>query len=135
MQHNLVIYGTAIVTEGGAAELLRRLGHVYTGREFPLPEDPPPGYVVRCGWIGSRASTPGTPDEAVTASEVEPLMAAGLWVEAPEQGPLRPPRLDMPSVAVHSCQGRGWRSRRSERSTTAAGGCSPVFGRSRSQPR
>ncbi len=47
MQHNLVIHGTATVTEGGAPELLRRLGAVYTGGEFPLPADPPPGYVVR----------------------------------------------------------------------------------------
>jgi PPOX class probable F420-dependent enzyme len=47
MRHNLVIYGTATITEGGAPELLRRLGHVYTGGEFRLPPDPPPGYVVR----------------------------------------------------------------------------------------
>lgn len=47
MQHNLVLYGTATVTEGGAPELLRRLGRVYTGREFPLPPDPPAGFVVR----------------------------------------------------------------------------------------
>jgi PPOX class probable F420-dependent enzyme len=47
MQHTLVLRGTATVTEGGAPELLRRLGPVYTGGEFPLPPDPPPGYVVR----------------------------------------------------------------------------------------
>ncbi len=47
MKHNLVIRGTATVTEGGAPELLRRLGPVYTGGEFPLPPDPPQGYVVR----------------------------------------------------------------------------------------
>jgi PPOX class probable F420-dependent enzyme len=47
MQHHLVIYGTARVTEGGAPELLRRLGRVYTGDRFALPPDPPPGYVVR----------------------------------------------------------------------------------------
>jgi PPOX class probable F420-dependent enzyme len=47
MKHNLVIRGTATVTEGGAPELLRRLGAIYTGGEFPLPPDPPPGYVVR----------------------------------------------------------------------------------------
>ena len=35
------------ITEGGAPELLRRLGRVYTGGEFPLPPDPPPGYIVR----------------------------------------------------------------------------------------
>lgn len=47
MRYNLVLYGTATITDGGAAELLRRLGWIYTGREFPLPADPPPGYVVR----------------------------------------------------------------------------------------
>jgi len=49
MQHHLVIYGTATVTEGGAPELLQRLVKVYGGAEatFPLPDDPPPGYVVR----------------------------------------------------------------------------------------
>jgi PPOX class probable F420-dependent enzyme len=47
MRHYLVIHGTARITEGGAPELLRRLGRVYTGGEFPLPPDPPPGYIVR----------------------------------------------------------------------------------------
>jgi PPOX class probable F420-dependent enzyme len=49
MQHNLVIHGTATVTEGGAPELLQRLVKVYAGpeAEFPLPPDPPAGFVVR----------------------------------------------------------------------------------------
>lgn len=49
MQHNLLVHGTAAVTEGGAPELLRRLAKVYAGpdAEFPLPPEPPPGYVVR----------------------------------------------------------------------------------------
>jgi PPOX class probable F420-dependent enzyme len=49
MQHNLIVHGTARVTEGGAPELLRRLAKVYVGpdAEFPLPHDPPPGFVVR----------------------------------------------------------------------------------------
>lgn len=49
MQHYLVIHGTAAVTEGGAPELLQRLAEVYggAGTVFPLPPDPPPGYVVR----------------------------------------------------------------------------------------
>lgn len=49
MQHNLVVYGTATVTEGGAPELLQRLVKVYAGpdAEFPLPPDAPSGYVVR----------------------------------------------------------------------------------------
>ncbi len=49
MQHHLVVRGTARVTEGGAPELLRRLAKVYDkpDAEFPLPPDPPPGYVIR----------------------------------------------------------------------------------------
>jgi PPOX class probable F420-dependent enzyme len=49
MQHNLVVYGTATVTDGGAPELLQRLVKVYGGpdAEFPLPADAPAGYVVR----------------------------------------------------------------------------------------
>ncbi len=49
MQEYVVLYGHATVTEGGAADLLRRLAKVYGGRdaEFPLPPNPPPGYVVR----------------------------------------------------------------------------------------
>src|SRR5947209_5471972 len=45
----LVIHGRARVTEGGAAELLQRLAHVYLGPEvkFPPMDDPPPGYVTR----------------------------------------------------------------------------------------
>jgi PPOX class probable F420-dependent enzyme len=49
MQYNLVIHGRATVIEGGAPELLQRLVKVYAGpeAEFPLPPDPPPGFVVR----------------------------------------------------------------------------------------
>ena len=38
----------ARVTEGGAAELLQRLAHVYMGPDvkFPDMENPPPGYVI-----------------------------------------------------------------------------------------
>lgn len=45
----LVIYGRASVTEGGAAELLQRLAHIYLGPEvtFPAMPDPPPGFVTR----------------------------------------------------------------------------------------
>lgn len=44
-----VIYGTARITEGGAAELLQRLAHVYLGGgvKFPPMDDPPAGYVTR----------------------------------------------------------------------------------------
>ncbi len=47
MAHHLVLYGTATISEGGAADLLRRLGAVYTGGKFALPADPPAGYIVR----------------------------------------------------------------------------------------
>jgi PPOX class probable F420-dependent enzyme len=45
----LVVYGTARVTEGGAAETLQRLAHTYLGPEvvFPSMPDPPPGFVTR----------------------------------------------------------------------------------------
>jgi PPOX class probable F420-dependent enzyme len=45
----LVVYGTARVTEGGAAEILQRLAHTYLGPDvvFPAMPDPPPGYVTR----------------------------------------------------------------------------------------
>jgi PPOX class probable F420-dependent enzyme len=45
----LVLYGRARITEGGAAEILQRLAHVYMGPDvvFPAMDDPPPGYVMR----------------------------------------------------------------------------------------
>ena len=45
----LVVYGTARVTEGGAAEMLQRLAHTYLGPDvvFPNTPDPPPGFVTR----------------------------------------------------------------------------------------
>jgi PPOX class probable F420-dependent enzyme len=44
----LVIYGTARVSEGGAARLLQELAHTYLGPEvrFPTMDNPPPGYVI-----------------------------------------------------------------------------------------
>jgi PPOX class probable F420-dependent enzyme len=44
----LVIYGTARVTEGGAAELLQRLARTYLGPgvRFPATDNPPPGYIT-----------------------------------------------------------------------------------------
>jgi PPOX class probable F420-dependent enzyme len=55
----LVIHGRARVTEGGAAELLQRLAHVYLGSDvkFPPMDDPPPGYIThiaveRIGGVG-----------------------------------------------------------------------------------
>jgi PPOX class probable F420-dependent enzyme len=45
----LVVYGTARVTEGGAAEVLQHLAHTYLGPDvvFPPMPDPPPGFVTR----------------------------------------------------------------------------------------
>jgi PPOX class probable F420-dependent enzyme len=46
----LVIYGTARITEGGAADLLQRLAHTYLGpdAEFPPggPAAAPPGFIT-----------------------------------------------------------------------------------------
>lgn len=45
----LVVQGTATLEEGGAAELLQELAHVYLGPEvrFPPMDDPPPGVRIR----------------------------------------------------------------------------------------
>src|SRR5260221_1253270 len=44
----LVIYGTARITEGGAAEKLQELAHTYLGPDvkFPPMDNPPPGYIT-----------------------------------------------------------------------------------------
>jgi PPOX class probable F420-dependent enzyme len=44
----LVVYGTARITEGGAAKLLQRLAHTYLGPDvrFPPMDNPPPGYIT-----------------------------------------------------------------------------------------
>jgi PPOX class probable F420-dependent enzyme len=49
LREYLVIRGAARIQEGGAAELLQRLAHVYLGPDvkFPPMDDPPPGYVIR----------------------------------------------------------------------------------------
>lgn len=49
MIHYLVLYGTATLEEGGAAELLQRLAPAYVGPgvKFPPMDDPPPGHVIR----------------------------------------------------------------------------------------
>ena len=65
LQEYLVVYGTARVTPGGAAELLQDLAHTYLGPDvvFPGMPDPPPGFVTRITperiggvgpWIRSR---------------------------------------------------------------------------------
>jgi PPOX class probable F420-dependent enzyme len=45
----LVVYGTARITEGGAAEMLQHLAHTYLGPDvvFPNMPDPPPGFITR----------------------------------------------------------------------------------------
>jgi PPOX class probable F420-dependent enzyme len=49
LREYLVVEGTARITEGGAAELLQRLAHIYLGPDvvFPKMPNPPPGYVTR----------------------------------------------------------------------------------------
>ncbi len=49
LRQYLVIHGRARIEEGGAADLLQRLAHVYLGPEvrFPPMADPPAGYVAR----------------------------------------------------------------------------------------
>jgi PPOX class probable F420-dependent enzyme len=49
LRHYLVVHGSARIQEGGAADLLQRLAHVYLGPDvkFPPTDDPPPGYVIR----------------------------------------------------------------------------------------
>lgn len=59
----VVIHGRARITEGGAAELLQQLAHVYLGPDvtFPRMADPPPGYIThitveRIGGVGPWAA-------------------------------------------------------------------------------
>lgn len=48
LKEYLVVHGEAVITEGGAPELLQRLAHVYLGPDviFPTMPDPPPGFVM-----------------------------------------------------------------------------------------
>jgi PPOX class probable F420-dependent enzyme len=59
----VVVHGRARITEGGAADLLQELAHVYLGPDvkFPPMDDPPPGYITRItperiGGVGPWAS-------------------------------------------------------------------------------
>jgi PPOX class probable F420-dependent enzyme len=63
----LVIYGTARITEGGAAGLLQRLARTYPGPGigFPPVDSPPPGYIThiradRVSGAGPRGRTAWT---------------------------------------------------------------------------
>jgi hypothetical protein len=57
----LVIYGTARITEGGAAGLLQRLARTYLGPDirFRRWTARRPGTSLTSGWIGSRVWVPG----------------------------------------------------------------------------
>jgi hypothetical protein len=49
MTNYLVVEGTALVTEGGAPELLNDLAQIYVGpgTKFPPMDNPPAGFVIR----------------------------------------------------------------------------------------
>lgn len=50
LQEYLVIHGKARITEGGAADLLQRLAHIYIGPNVEFPPAPyrnNPGYITR----------------------------------------------------------------------------------------
>jgi PPOX class probable F420-dependent enzyme len=49
LAEHAVIYGTGSVEEGGAVDLLKRLGHIYVESDFDFPEpaNPTPEYVLR----------------------------------------------------------------------------------------
>jgi PPOX class probable F420-dependent enzyme len=62
LREYVVVHGRATLEEGGAAELLQELAHVYLGPDvkFPPMDDPPPGVririaVERVGGIGPWA--------------------------------------------------------------------------------
>ena len=49
LREYFVVHGRATIEEGGAAELLQELAHVYLGPDvrFPAMDDPPPGVRMR----------------------------------------------------------------------------------------
>ncbi|MBA3384194.1 MAG: TIGR03618 family F420-dependent PPOX class oxidoreductase [Actinobacteria bacterium] len=49
LKQYLIVHGSSRIEQGGAAELLQRLAHVYLGPDvrFPPMPDPPPGFVLR----------------------------------------------------------------------------------------
>lgn len=65
-----VLHGTARVAEGGAAELLHRLGTAYVGPDFVFPGDGGPG-------SGVRVAHEGRPGRRPRAMGADPLMLAG----------------------------------------------------------
>jgi PPOX class probable F420-dependent enzyme len=59
----VALHGTARLTEGGAAELLQRLAHVYLGPDvrFPAMPDPPAGWIIRIAVERATGIGPGSP--------------------------------------------------------------------------
>ena len=49
LKQYLIVHGRARIEQGGAADLLQRLAHIYLGPDvrFPPMDDPPPGFVLR----------------------------------------------------------------------------------------
>jgi PPOX class probable F420-dependent enzyme len=57
LSYNIVVYGSARLTEGGAPELVGRLAqrYLHAGVKFPRGDSPPAGWVVRIAperWYG-----------------------------------------------------------------------------------
>jgi PPOX class probable F420-dependent enzyme len=57
LAYNVVVYGTARLTRGGAPQLVGRLAprYLYPGVRFPRGDDPPEGWVMRIAperWYG-----------------------------------------------------------------------------------
>ena len=48
LREYLVMYGRGRITEGGGAQMLQRLAHVYLGPDviFPAMPNPPPGFIT-----------------------------------------------------------------------------------------
>jgi PPOX class probable F420-dependent enzyme len=65
LREYLVVYGTARIEEGGAAELLRRLARIYIGPDttFPPDENPPPGWITRIAPVRLGGAGPWTRGE------------------------------------------------------------------------
>lgn len=62
----LVVYGQARITEGGAADLLQRLAHIYMGPSVVFPPEPyrqNPGYVTRIKPARFAGVGPWTPSQ------------------------------------------------------------------------
>lgn len=62
LREHLIIEGRARITEGGAADLLQRLAHIYLGPavRFPPMPDPPAGFITRIAVERIRGVGPWT---------------------------------------------------------------------------